>query len=59
MKINEIKEIARQHNVKVSKATKSELVRSIQQAEGNQPCFANNISDECGQHSCTWREDCD
>lgn len=59
MKVNEIKEIAKQHNLKVGKSTKNELVRSIQQAEGNKPCFANNVSDECGQHSCMWREDCD
>ena len=59
MKVNEIKEIAKLHNLKVGKATKSELVRSIQQAEGHQPCFANNVSAECGQHGCTWREDCD
>ena len=59
MKITEIKEIARQHNIKVAKATKNELVRSIQEAEGNQQCFASNLSEECDQHSCAWREDCD
>ena len=58
MKITEIKEIAKKHNVKIGKATKSELVRSIQQAEGNQQCFDNNISAQCGQHSCAWRDDC-
>jgi len=59
MKITEIKEIARQHNIRVGKATKSELVRSIQEAEGNQQCFASNLSEGCGQDSCAWREDCD
>ena len=59
MKISEIKEIARQCNVKVGKATKSELVRAIQQAEGNQQCFASRLSGVCGQHCCAWREDCD
>ena len=58
MKITEIKEIARKHDIKVGKATKIELVRSIQLAEGNQQCFTNNLSAECGQHSCAWREDC-
>ena len=58
MKITEIKEIAKQHNLKVGKATKSELVQAIQQAEGNQLCFSSNFSAECGQHSCVWREDC-
>lgn len=59
MKVDEIKQIARQHNVKIGRATKTELVRSIQQAEGNMPCFANSNSAQCGQHSCKWREDCD
>ena len=59
MKITEIKEIARQRSVKIGKASKSELIRSIQLAEGNQHCFASGLSRECGQHSCAWREDCD
>lgn len=59
MKVTEIKEIAKRHNLKVGRATKSELVRCIQQAEGNQQCFDDNISAQCGQHSCLWREDCD
>lgn len=59
MKITDIKEIARQYNIKVGKTTKSGLVRSIQQAEGNQPCFSSNLSAECNQHSCIWLEDCD
>lgn len=59
MKITEIKEIAKQHNLKPGKSTKKELVRSIQEAEGNQQCFNSNLSEQCGQHSCAWREDCD
>lgn len=58
MKIDEIKGIARQHQIKVGKAKKSELVRAIQQAEGNLQCFDSNISKECGQDACLWREDC-
>lgn len=59
MKLAEIKEIAKQHNIKAGKSTKSELVRSIQQAEGNDPCFDSNAYAACEQYSCTWREDCD
>ena len=58
MTITEIKEIAKQHNLKPGKATKSELIQSIQVAEGNQHCFNGNLSEDCGQHSCAWREDC-
>jgi len=59
MKMEEIKAIARKHHIKSGKATKSNLVRLIQQAEGNSPCFDSNSSKECGQNSCLWREDCD
>lgn len=59
MKITEIKEIAKQHNLKTGKATKSQLVRSIQEVEGNELCFDSNFSEQCGQHACAWREDCD
>lgn len=50
MKNDEIKEIAKRHNIEVSKVKKSDLVRAIQQAEGNLPCFDSNSSDQpvCG-----------
>ena len=58
MKIDEIKGIAKQHNLKPDKANKSELVRAIQQAEGNLPCFGSNSANACGQFNCFWRADC-
>jgi len=58
MKIDEIKQIARQQNIKVSRGTKVELVHAIQQAEGNQPCFGSNSATGCEQHACLWRTDC-
>jgi hypothetical protein len=58
MKINEIKEIATQHNLKPGRTNKKELIRAIQQAEGNSPCFGSNRVNECGQFNCLWREDC-
>lgn len=58
MKLDDIKEIARQHNIKVGKLKKAELVKAVQQAEGNNVCFETGQSAECGQTSCLWREDC-
>lgn len=58
MKLEEIKEIAKQHNIKVGKLKKAELVRAIQLAEGNDACFESGRSGECGQSACLWREDC-
>lgn len=59
MKIEEIKAIAKQYKIKTSKVTKSDLVRAIQHAEGNIPCFGTNSSMTCGQTGCMWRNDCD
>lgn len=58
MKLSEIKEIAKQHHLKPGRANKGELIRAIQQAEGNSPCFDSNNTNECGQSRCLWREDC-
>lgn len=58
MKLEEIKEIARQHNIKVNRMKKADLVKAIQQAENNDPCFAAGLAHGCGQESCVWREDC-
>jgi len=58
MKIDEIREIAKRQGVKAGRLKKSELVRSIQQAEGSQQCFDTNNSKKCGQPGCLWREDC-
>jgi len=59
MKVDEIKAIARQKQVKVGKLTKTELVRAIQLEEGNSPCFNSKNSQTCGQVSCLWRQHCD
>jgi len=58
MKLDEIREIAKQHNIKVGKMKKADLVRAIQQAENNAVCFETGQSNSCGQADCLWREDC-
>jgi len=58
MKLEEIKEIAKQHNIKAGKMKKADLVRAIQQAENNEVCFETGVADNCGQDACLWREVC-
>lgn len=58
MKLEEIKEIAKQYNIKTGKAKKSDLVRTIQFNEGNEQCFDGGRATLCGQDTCLWREDC-
>lgn len=58
MKLDEIKEIARQHDIKTAKMKKADIIRAIQAAEGNNVCFDDGQASECGQSECLWRSDC-
>lgn len=58
MKMEEIKEIAKRLEIKTGKMKKGELIKAIQEAEGNDPCFGTGSSVVCGQQECLWREDC-
>jgi hypothetical protein len=58
MKMDEIKEIAKRHNIKAGKMKKADLVRAVQLAEGNEVCFDTGKAAECSQSACLWREDC-
>ncbi len=57
MKMVEIKEKAKKMGLKPGKRNKTNLIRTIQEKEGNFPCYetANNY---CDQSACSWRNDC-
>lgn len=58
MKIEDIRKIAKQWDVKTGKMKKGEIIRAIQQAEGNPMCFDTTKAAECGETNCLWQEDC-
>jgi hypothetical protein len=58
MRLEEIKEVAQQHGIKTGKMKKADIIRSIQEAEQNEQCFAVGKAPVCGQEACLWREDC-
>ena len=58
MKIQKVREIAREHGVNPGKAEKVELIKMIQREEGNFDCFATARNGVCDQYGCLWREDC-
>ena len=58
MRIQDIKDIAKQKGVKTGKMNKQDLVRAIQTAEGSNACFATSSVQTCGQMNCLWRADC-
>jgi len=58
MTLKEVKEMAKQHDIKVGKMKKDEIIKSIQKAEGNFDCFGTALAGHCSQEDCLWREDC-
>jgi hypothetical protein len=57
VKMTEVKRKAKELALKPGKAKKSELIRMIQRAEGNFPCFETGRG-ACDQNACAWREEC-
>ena len=59
MNMQDIRALARARGLdRPGRATKLELVRTIQRQEGNFPCFATAHNAECDQPDCLWRQDC-
>lgn len=58
MKIGDVRSKAKDMGLKTTpKMKKSEIIKAIQVAEGNTPCFGISF-ESCGQDNCCWREDC-
>jgi len=57
MKINEVKEKAKALGINRGQMKKAELIRSIQEAEGNTPCFGTS-NGTCQYTDCCFIEDC-
>lgn len=58
MKMDDVRKIAKKKGVKAGKLGKTELIRTIQKAEGNYDCHATSYVQECNQSNCLWRTDC-
>ncbi|MBI5904799.1 MAG: SAP domain-containing protein [Deltaproteobacteria bacterium] len=58
MKVQQIRSIAKGLGVRPARKTKAEIIRAVQEAEGNFPCFGSAMDGSCDQDVCSWREDC-
>ncbi len=58
MTLKDVKDKAKNYNIKAGKMKKDEIIRAIQRAEGNFDCFGTAVSGHCTQEDCLWREDC-
>lgn len=57
MKLNDIRKIAKNMGLKAGKVKKADLIKKIQESEGNFTCF-QTAGDFCDQEACCWRSDC-
>jgi len=58
MKYNDIRRMAKGLNVNTYHMKKPDVIRSIQSAEDNIPCFATDRAGNCPEGTCLWRSDC-
>ncbi|HMK35186.1 MAG TPA: Rho termination factor N-terminal domain-containing protein [Desulfomonilaceae bacterium] len=57
MTIKQIRQKARTMGLKnINRHRKESLIRVIQEAEGNSPCFKGIHG--CLEHACLWRDEC-
>ena len=57
MTIGDIRKRAKELGLDVKSRSKAKLIRAIQEAEGNPPCFRTGRT-VCEQADCCWLEDC-
>jgi hypothetical protein len=57
IKMDKIRQMAKDLGVKTGRKSKAAVIREIQLAEGNFDCYGS-ASGECDQTECIWREMC-
>lgn len=58
LNIADLKKKAKKLSIQAGTMNKTQLIRAIQTAEGNFPCFKTAADNTCDQQGCAWREDC-
>jgi hypothetical protein len=48
----------KQRGVRLYSTPKTDLIRMVQNAEGNSPCYKGDFAQSCGQVDCCWFKDC-
>jgi predicted metal-binding transcription factor (methanogenesis marker protein 9) len=55
--MDEVREKAKGLGIKTARMKKEDLIRAVQAAEGNFPCFGT-ASECCDREDCCWIDDC-
>lgn len=56
MKLNDVRAKAEEMQIRAGKMKKGDLIKAIQMAEGNTPCFQERSN--CDETACCWQDDC-
>ncbi|MFA6312286.1 MAG: SAP domain-containing protein [Sterolibacterium sp.] len=54
----ELLKLADQFDISPNGLSSIELIRKIQQSEGNFDCYATALEGVCDQSGCLWRDEC-
>lgn len=57
MRMEEVRRKAKELGLKTARMKKEDLIRAVQAAEGNFPCFGT-ADGSCDQTLCCWIDDC-
>lgn len=58
MTVKDVRAKAKEMGIQLgNKMKKADMIRTIQIAEGNNPCFQTGVT-SCDQVNCCWRSDC-
>jgi hypothetical protein len=58
MNMQEIRTIAKDHNINSVGLSKIDIIHKLQREEGNFDCYGTAYDGVCDQVNCRWREDC-
>ncbi len=58
MQFQEIRKMAKAMDINPYQMKKVDMIRAIQDAENNIPCFGTSRIYSCGEGTCSWRPDC-
>ncbi len=58
MNMQEIRTIAKDNKINSVGMSKYDIIRKLQQDEGNFDCYGTANDGVCDQIACMWREDC-
>lgn len=58
MRFQDMQKMAKNMGININKMKKTDMIRAIQKAENNMPCYGTDRIEYCHEETCSWRKDC-